>query len=311
MPSKRFGCSSANRREMASWSAASTFRTKRFAAWSAGYMSFCRSTDTRTSGGSSDTDATELAVMPTGRPPGSRVVRTVTPVAKRPSNWRNSAGSTPGMLLPEESSQDTGSEHRARGDDVPVRAHQKIREVRSARQAAHHAIGERRPPDADADESLQQPLSRELTPPGKQVRSQGRGRNGFTDPARQRGDEAGSRELCAAHRAVDPLARKRVEEIRRIADQKSSPARRGGRARPLRERTRDQHVAHQAPGGEPPRKPREFLELREKAAADVPALLSYRRERQHQRHRGHAAADRPEAHVAALPHVQLTHAANP
>jgi len=49
------------------------------AAWSAGYMSFCRSTDTRTSGGSSDTDATELAVMPTGRPPGSRVVRTVTP----------------------------------------------------------------------------------------------------------------------------------------------------------------------------------------------------------------------------------------
>src|SRR5712664_1035036 len=67
MPSKRFGCSSANRREMASWSAASTFRTKRFAAWSAGYMSFLRSTDTRTSGGSSDTDATELAVMPTGR----------------------------------------------------------------------------------------------------------------------------------------------------------------------------------------------------------------------------------------------------
>src|SRR5712671_1115584 len=63
------------------------------------------------------------------------------------------------MLSPEELSQDTGSEHRARGDDVPGRAHQKIREVRSARQAAHHAIGERRPPDADADESLQQPLS--------------------------------------------------------------------------------------------------------------------------------------------------------
>ncbi len=52
-------------------------------------MSFFLSTDTRTNGGSSDTEATELAVMPTGRPPASRVVTTVTPVAKRPSNWRN------------------------------------------------------------------------------------------------------------------------------------------------------------------------------------------------------------------------------
>src|SRR5882762_2998979 len=212
------------------------------------------------------------------------------------------------MLLPEELSQDAGSEHRARGDDVPSRAHQKIREVRSARQAAHHAIGERRPPDAHADESLQQPLSEELTSPGQAVRSQGRGRNGFIAPARQRGDEAGSGELCAAHRAVDPLARKRVEEIRRVADQKGSPARRDGRARPLRERTRGQHVANQAPVVEPPRKPGKFLELGEKAAAEVPALLSYRRERQHQRHRGDAAADRPEAHIAAPADVQLTHA---
>src|SRR5213594_4901993 len=68
------------------------------------------------------------------------------------------------MLSPEELSQNTGSEHRARGDDVPGRAHQKIREVRPARQAAHHAVGERRPPDTDPDEPLEQPLPGEFAP---------------------------------------------------------------------------------------------------------------------------------------------------
>src|SRR5213076_127436 len=177
MPSKRFGCSAANRREIASWSAASTFSTKRFAAWSAGYMSFFRSTDTRTRGGSSDTDATELAVIPTGRPAGSRVVRTVTPVAKRPSSWRNCAGSTPGMSSPQELGQDARGKHTARRDDVPGRAHQKIREVG--------------PPDADPDEPLEQPLVEERLPPGARVRPQRRGGNGCADPARQCGDETG------------------------------------------------------------------------------------------------------------------------
>src|SRR5438094_355995 len=62
----------------------------------AGCISFAWATDTSTSGGCSETDATELAVIPSGRPAGSRVVTTVTPVAKQPSSWRNRAGSTPG-----------------------------------------------------------------------------------------------------------------------------------------------------------------------------------------------------------------------
>src|SRR6059058_2862538 len=66
MPSKRLGWSSANRREIASCSAASTLSTKRSAALSAGCMSLSRATDTSTSGGSSDTDATELAGKPIG-----------------------------------------------------------------------------------------------------------------------------------------------------------------------------------------------------------------------------------------------------
>src|SRR5439155_9013455 len=175
MPSNRFGWSAANRRETASWSAASTFNTKRCAARSAGYMSFLLSTDTRTSGGSSDTEATELAVIPTGWPAGSRVVRTVTPVAKRPSSWRNWAGSTPDISSPQELGQDARSKHSARRDDVPGRAHQKIREVRPPRQAAHDAVGERGPPDTDPDEPLEQPLPDEFAPARARVGRQHRG----------------------------------------------------------------------------------------------------------------------------------------
>src|SRR5207248_9634434 len=167
MPSKRLGWSSANRREIASCSAASTLSTKRSAALSAGCMSLSRATDTSTSGGSSDTDATELAVIPTGRPAGSRVVRTVTPVAKRPSSWRNCAGSTPGMSSPQELGQDARGKHTARRDDVPGRAHQKIREVGPRRQAAYDTVGERGPPDADPDDPLEQPLVEERLPPGR------------------------------------------------------------------------------------------------------------------------------------------------
>src|SRR5439155_7302561 len=312
MPSNRFGWSAANRRETASWSAASTFNTKRGATRSAGYISFFWSTDTRTSGGSSDTEATELAVIPTGRPAGSRVVRTVTPVAKRPSSWRNWAGSTPDISSPQQLGQDARREHSARGDEVPGRAHQKIREVRPPRQAPHHAVGERGPAYTDPDEPLEQPLPEEHLPPGAHVRAQRRGRDDGTDPARQRGDEAGGGELRAAQRTVDSLTGERVEEVCRIAHEERSAAPRGGRARPLRERTRGQHVASQPPGIEPPREPGKSLEFGEKACAQVPAPAPapppYRGERQHERHRGDAAADRPQAHVATLADVQLAHA---
>src|SRR5437667_2164480 len=68
------------------------------------------------------------------------------------------------MWSPEELGEDAGPEHPTRRDDVPGRAHQKIREVRPRRQAAHHAVGERGPPHADPDESLEQPLPAEFAP---------------------------------------------------------------------------------------------------------------------------------------------------
>ena len=44
----------------------------------------------RIRGGSSDTEVTEFAVMPTGSPSGPIAVTTVTPVVKRPKTSRNS-----------------------------------------------------------------------------------------------------------------------------------------------------------------------------------------------------------------------------
>ena len=79
------------------------------------------------------------------------------------------------MLSPEELSQDAGSEHPTRGDDVPGCAHQKIREVRPPRQAAYHAVGERGPPDADPDESLEQPFPGEFATARARVGRQHRG----------------------------------------------------------------------------------------------------------------------------------------
>jgi hypothetical protein len=46
---------------------------------------------TRTSGGSSDTEQNALTVIPCKRPSESLVVTTVTPLAKRPSAARNSS----------------------------------------------------------------------------------------------------------------------------------------------------------------------------------------------------------------------------
>src|SRR5882724_2084885 len=187
------------------------------------------------------------------------------------------------MVSPEQLGQDAGSKDPTRGDNIPGRAHQKICEVRPPRQAAYHAVCERGPPDAHPDESLEQPFPEERPPPSAHVRPQRRCRNGCTDPARQRGDEAASGELRAAQRAVDSLTGERVEEVRRIADENGSPARRGGRARPLRERTGGQHVANQTLRVEPPREPRKLLELGEKLSAEVPAsapaLPAYRGER--------------------------------
>src|SRR5258708_1241968 len=49
-----------------------------------------RSRQNDTKGGSSDTEAKELTVMPTNRPSGSQVVMTAMPVANQPSALRKS-----------------------------------------------------------------------------------------------------------------------------------------------------------------------------------------------------------------------------
>ena len=54
-----------------------------------------RARQNRIRGGSSDTEEKELAVSPTGRPCSSRVVTTVTPVAKQPRASRRVRASDP------------------------------------------------------------------------------------------------------------------------------------------------------------------------------------------------------------------------
>src|SRR6266705_3065169 len=169
------------------------------------------------------------------------------------------------MWSPEELGEDAGPEHPTRRDDVPGRAHQKIREVRPRRQAAHHAVGERGPRHTDPDESLEQPLPAEFAPAravvGREVLTPypplpaGEGElTSFPLSGTERGtggedrDEALRQELCAAHRAVNPLARERIEEVGGVT---------------------------------------------------------------HEHHRGDTLADRSEAHVTALAHVQLAHTVHP
>src|SRR5450631_4005297 len=76
--------------------AASTFTTNAPCPRIAARVRLPRSKQTRTSGGSSDSEVTALAVVPTGWPSASTDVTTVTPVAKRPIASRNSAADTPG-----------------------------------------------------------------------------------------------------------------------------------------------------------------------------------------------------------------------
>src|SRR5207247_698985 len=106
----------------------------------------------------------------------------------------------------------------------------------------------------------------------------------------------------------------RIEEVGGVTPEHGAASGRDGGARPLRERTGGQNVANQAPGVEPPREPGKSLELGEKIATEVPAFApapAHRRERHHERHRGDTLADRSEAHVTALAHVQLAHTVHP
>ena len=67
---------------------------------------------TSTSGGSSETEAKELAVKPRGRPSPSTAVTTVTPVMKQPKARRSSSGSN-GI-----ESSATGTHRRTNGSAI-------------------------------------------------------------------------------------------------------------------------------------------------------------------------------------------------
>src|SRR5687767_819935 len=72
--------------------------TKRGAATMTGWRIAIFSTARRISGGWSETELNELAVIPYGRPSALNAVTTVTPVANRPSSWRNSGASMSGRV---------------------------------------------------------------------------------------------------------------------------------------------------------------------------------------------------------------------
>ena len=82
-----------NWRERWCWSEASTFTANRFAATNAGSDGELFAAAQSTSGGLSETDVNEFAVIPQRRPSSSSQVTTVTPVAYWPSARRRSRGS--------------------------------------------------------------------------------------------------------------------------------------------------------------------------------------------------------------------------
>ena len=81
------------RRDRRCWPAASTWMAKWLAPWKSQTLGAWRARLHSTSGGSSETEENELAVMPTRRPSGARVVMTVTPVVNWPKALRSSRGS--------------------------------------------------------------------------------------------------------------------------------------------------------------------------------------------------------------------------
>jgi hypothetical protein len=74
----------------ASWLRASTFTPNRPVRRIRAHVNDARAGQNETSGGSSETDASELTIIPAGSPPGAAVTK-ATPVANLPSASRNAA----------------------------------------------------------------------------------------------------------------------------------------------------------------------------------------------------------------------------
>src|SRR6059058_3827038 len=129
---------------------------------------------------------------------------------------------------------------------------------------------------------------------------------GGEDPACKPGDQAVRRQLCPAQRAVDPLTSERVEEIGGVADEQGTIHR--GPPGPLAEWSGGEHVANEAAPLEPSGERRIALELGEEAGPEILPASPHCGAGNDERHRRHAPADRPQAHVPALAYVQLPHA---
>src|SRR2546426_7242987 len=157
---------------------------------------------------------------------------------------------------------------RACRNEVAGRPHQKIREVGTPRQPRNDPLGESRPADPQPDQPLQHPLSRERGATCPAVRRERRAPHRPAVPERRR--DRVRRELRATQRAVDALARERIEEVRRVTDEQCPPFVGNRRARPLGEGPGYEHLAHQTAGVEATAQPGEPLQLREPRGAIVP-----------------------------------------
>src|SRR5579885_2236982 len=80
----------------------------------------CSATQTKTSNGSSETDAKAVAVMPCTRPGARSAVTTVTPVAKWPRAWRNSMEVRGTVAIGGRGEDITVQENAASGDERPL-----------------------------------------------------------------------------------------------------------------------------------------------------------------------------------------------
>ena len=97
------------------------------------------STHTDTSGGTSDTDARLLAVMPSGRSSGPLTVSTVTPVAKRPMQLAELGGVDVRWRSEQHPGEKHRVEHRAGGHEVGGDADERVGQA-PACEPAHGAV---------------------------------------------------------------------------------------------------------------------------------------------------------------------------
>jgi hypothetical protein len=173
-------------------------------------------------------------------------------------------------------------------------AHQQVREMRAAGEPSDHAFDQCGPADGESDHSLEHPFSREFAAARTGIAVQCRASR------RQGLDNRGGAELGAAQGAVDPLARKRVEEVRGVADQQCAASLRHRSTRPARKWSRGDDAPLEVSCFKTAAHGREAVELLEE-----PRAASSFGEGNDQSDRRQTIADRTEPHVPGPPDVHL------